>query len=111
MTQILGTVREFHIGADLGQKHDFTAICVVERAEVTFDWRNPVTCEYRRETQFAVRHLERVKLRTSYPDVVERIREVVMDPALEGRRSLVVDATGVGAPVVDLLRASALEDC
>ncbi len=29
-----------------------------------------------------------------------------MDPALGARRSLVVDATGVGAPVVDLLYAA-----
>ena len=41
---------------------------------------------------------------TTYPTVVERVREVVRRPALAGRCTLVMDATGVGAPVLDLLR-------
>src|SRR4051794_14067655 len=106
MAQILETLREFAIGVDLGQKQDFTALCVVERAEVMFNDRDPVTWQCRRETRFAVRHLERVRLRTPYPEIVERIKELTRDPALTGRRSLVVDATGVGAPIVDLLHAA-----
>jgi hypothetical protein len=38
------------------------------------------------------------------------LRELVAHPLLAGRSRLVADATGVGAPVVDLLRASRL-DC
>jgi len=102
--------REYFVGLDLGQKHDFTALCVVERAEETFDVREPVSYQFLRETRLSVRHLERVRLRTPYPDVVDRVKAVVMDPALDGRRTLVVDATGVGAPVVDLLCACGL-DC
>ena len=104
--RILETVSEFFVGVDLGQKQDFTALCVLERAEVMLDVRDLVTWECKRETRFELRYLERMKLRTPYPAVVERIREVAMDPALGARRSLVVDATGVGAPVVDLLCAA-----
>src|SRR4051794_13988503 len=110
MSRILETISEYFVGVDLGQKQDFTALCVVEKAEMMFDTPDPVTWERPRETRYCVRHLERVKLRTPYPEVVERIREVAMDPALEGRRTLVVDATGVGAPVVDLLCTSDI-DC
>ena len=45
---------------------------------------------------------------TPYPDVVEFVRELVSAPGLARRTTLVVDATGVGAPVVDLLRRASL---
>jgi len=99
-------ISDYFIGVDLGQKQDYTAVCVVERAEVMYDLRNPVTWECQRETQFHLRYMERIRLRTPYPEMVARIKEVATDPALGDRRWLVVDATGVGAPVVDLLCAS-----
>jgi len=37
-------------------------------------------------------------------DVVERVVQVAQSDALAGRCQMVVDATGVGRPVVDLLR-------
>ncbi len=40
--------------------------------------------------------------------VVARVREMVMSDALYGDCCLAVDATGVGAPVVDMLRAARL---
>jgi hypothetical protein len=50
-----------------------------------------------------VRHAERVPLGTTYPQVVERVRTLLGMPEVEGQCEVVVDATGVGAPVVDLL--------
>ena len=55
-----------------------------------------------------VRHVERVPLGTPYPRVVERVRQIVQSEQLRGRCALAVDATGVGEPVVDLLRAARL---
>src|SRR6185295_15002303 len=110
MARVLEIIRQFFIAVDLGQKQDYTALCILERAELMFDLRDPVTYDCKREARFAVRYLERMKLRTPYPDVVNRIRHVVMNPALGERRTLIVDATGVGAPVVDLLRAAKI-DC
>ncbi len=55
-----------------------------------------------------VRYLERVALRTPYPMVAERLRRLVRTPPLRGNCVLVVDATGVGVPVIDLLRRSEL---
>ena len=75
----------------MGQKRDHAAIAVVERTEF-----------------FLVRHLERIPLGTPYPDVAARVREVVQDEKLAGQCALAVDGTGVGAPVVDLLRAGRL---
>src|SRR3954451_3676234 len=110
MARVLETICEYFIGVDFGQKQDYTAICILERAQLMFDVRDRVTYECWRETRLTVRHLERMKLRTPYPDIVERIRQVTTDPSLGDRRTLIVDATGPGVPVADLLRAARL-DC
>lgn len=74
----------FIVGADIGQAHDPTALAVIEAVA----------------EEMRVRHLERLPLATPYPDVVGRIASVVQ--RLPGAE-LVVDATGVGRPVVDQL--------
>ena len=55
-----------------------------------------------------VRQVERAQLGTPYPQVVERVRTVVRAGLAEGGCALAVDATGVGAPVVDMLRGVGL---
>ena len=92
----------FFIGIDLGQKRDHTAIAVVERVEA---WRPYGPSEFR---GLDVRWLERVPLGTAYPVVVERVRQMVRHAELEGNCSVTVDGTGVGTPVVDLLRTAGL---
>jgi hypothetical protein len=89
----------FYVGLDLGQRHDPTAIAVVERIELAQAWQATAFHSLR------VRHLERAPLGTPYPGVVARVREIVQKI---GTCVLVVDGTGVGAPVVDMLRAAGL---
>ena len=49
-------------------------------------------------------------LGTPYPEVVERVVQVTRSPELAGRCHLAVDGTGVGPPVIDMLRRAKL-DC
>lgn len=117
----------FIIGVDLGQAQDYTALVVLEReARATGEtesiyrpatriWHDgrleagrrsdyltvPVTKNY-----FAARHLERLPLGTSYPAQVERVKAVFC--AVKGDKQLVVDQTGVGRPVIDMLKAARL---
>jgi hypothetical protein len=94
----------FLIGLDLGQSADFSALCVVEGSAGAFD--EPQTWEQKR---YAVRHLQRWPLRTTYPAIVEDVRALYYRAPLAGQLvPLVVDATGVGRPVIDLFRASGL---
>ena len=79
----------FYIGLDLGQKRDPAAIAIVEKKGLIL-----------------VRHLERMPLGTTYPNIVERIRRIANHHPLAGRCALAVDGTGLGAPVVDMLRAA-----
>ena len=93
----------FFAGLDLGQRRDHSAIVVVEKIE---NRRAFMGTEFER---IAVRFAERMALGMPYPVVVERVRKIVRsDDLYHGRCSLTVDATGVGAPVVDMLNAAQL---
>jgi hypothetical protein len=89
------TVYNFFLGVDLGQAQDYTALAVVEQKSFRYE---PKPVEYH------VRHLERLKLGTPYPAIVEQVQNLMQSPQLLNQAALVVDATGVGAPVVDLFR-------
>lgn len=93
------------IGLDLGQRRDYTAIVVVERQR-----RHPYLVGP--DKNLLVRAAERLPLGTLYPEVVEIVRHVVrtVSTRLGPRETcqLVVDATGVGKPVVDALQAGNL---
>ncbi len=107
----------FYLGLDLGQAHDYTALAIVRKG----DGPAPVAYE--------VPWLERFPLNTSYPAIVaavaRRCRQLATQalepgpepgvryadrPLGEGHvaQRLIVDATGVGRPVVDLLRRERL---
>jgi hypothetical protein len=95
------------IGVDIGQRRDPTAIAVVE-VEL-----RPVAQPERRlktgeEAHYLVRFLGRLPLGTPYPEVARRIVQLCAQVKARSGRApvLYVDATGVGLPVVDQLRAS-----
>ncbi len=96
----------FYMGLDLGQSADYTALCILERKPQTaYDdhgWAREAPPRYH------VRHLERFPLGELYPAMVQRVIDRMSAPVLKGRTSLVVDATGVGRPVVDLLKGANL---
>ena len=92
------------IGLDLGQRRDHSAIAVVEAEEARLAWMPSLPRRIR------IRYLQRIPLGTSYTRVVQRVGEIVRHPLLQGRSRVVADATGVGAPVIDQIRAARL-DC
>jgi len=95
--------REIFIGVDLGKLRDYTAICAID-VEFIRAGRDPVLACDVYDKRVTVRILERVRLGTSYPRVVRRVREVANRAADLGRVTVVVDATGLGGPVVDMFR-------
>jgi hypothetical protein len=107
-TNLLRRHARYYVGVDLGQAQDYTAVAVIERAELVHPERDPLTWSFRSETRFHVRHAERVPLGSPYPEVVEHVRRLVKREPLAGQATVIVDATGVGAPVVDLMRRSGL---
>lgn len=89
----------YTVGVDLGQANDYTAITVLEQ-----DGSGEAA-------GYAVRHLERFPLGTAYPAQVERIKALLraLRGSSGGAADLVVDQTGVGRPVIDILKAAALK--
>jgi hypothetical protein len=99
----------FYFGIDLGQKHDPTAIVIIERPEHMAENR------YRLYNALAplpmellVRRAEHIPLGTTYPRIVEKIHALTHSAPFAGQCAIAIDATGVGAPVVDMLRGSDL---
>ena len=100
-------MNRYFVGLDLGQSKDFTALAVLERTELPGAW-DAATFSRRVDTVVHLRHVERVPLGTPYPEIVERVAEVMETDPLRGQSDLIVDATGVGRPVVDLLQRRGL---
>jgi hypothetical protein len=101
---------DYFAGLDLGQAHDYSALGVIERDE-----KHPAGTRFPEVTakvrHYAVRHLQRWPLGTSYPQIVKDVGELLARPPLTGCK-LVIDGTGVGRPVVDLFRKAVREgDC
>ncbi|MBT9174209.1 MAG: hypothetical protein DDT21_02620 [Syntrophomonadaceae bacterium] len=115
---------DFFIGLDLGQAQDYTAISVVEKLKVPTGekrvaWagiggglygpgRRSLREVDKTVTHYHLRCLERPRLGTPYPAIVERVGKLMGNEPLKGKTHLVVDSTGVGAPVVDLLEQAGL---
>ncbi len=106
----------FVVSADIGKMRDWSAISVttrsvgwvlcMERAEFE---QIPGERDRKRFLQHGITHLERPALGTPYPEVVRRLC-VLMDelPVMPELPELVIDATGVGMPIVDMCRGSGL---
>jgi len=74
------------VGVDLGQTSDYTAITILEE---------------RVENSYNVRFLERLR-NTPYPQIVRRLDHLVK--RLPEKPDMAVDATGVGRPVIDMIK-------
>jgi hypothetical protein len=106
-------VADFFIGLDLGQSQDYTALAVVQKVP-TYE-----KATGKHGTELQLRHLERYALKTPYTVIADHIKELVSGPPFnstiaEGdtrifvkhrpaQTELVVDKTGVGVAVTDLL--------
>lgn len=101
------------LAVDVGQANDYTAVSILhsyetrERGRSEFD---PIKVDRRHDLV----HLERFR-ELPYPDQIRRIRERHKEleqharaSAHEARVRLVVDATGVGKPILDAFREAGL---
>jgi hypothetical protein len=84
--------QRYLVGLDLGQVNDYTAVAVIEHPSR----ENPPT--------YRVRALHRYPLGTSYTWVADDIVDRLRTPPLDRDTLVAIDATGVGTPVVDLIK-------
>ena len=84
---------QYIVGVDLGQVADYTAIVVLEGHRV--DLRGELTT-------YHLRYAERL-LGQPYPVIVAQVKVLMTHLDTLGRTTLVVDGTGCGRPVIDML--------
>lgn len=108
--------RDFFAGIDVGQVSDWTAIAILERRRsiirhgIDLSQLEQAKAEVKAEpVQLDLVHLERIPLGTLYPEQVARIADLVRRPQVGGVRTY-LDMTGVGRPVLQMLRAAGVRD-
>lgn len=90
---MIETQPDYFAGLDLGKSQDFTALIILERLGSGDS------------ATFNARHIQRFPLGTAYPTIVAEVAQLLeREPLKDSDVRLVVDGTGVGAPVVDLFR-------
>jgi len=96
------------LAVDVGQAKDYTALVIVESTRTTHEGKWP-SDQSREETRHDVVHIERFR-DIPYPKQIERIRERYLELQEISRQKrdsdvrVIVDATGVGKPILDALR-------
>ena len=106
-----------YVGLDLGQASDYSALAIAERDRHP-PYRDqcsvggiPTLPPAPEPVSYALSWLQRFPLKTPYPAIVGAVATLVRRLAARTpvpHLRLVVDATGVGRPVVDLLRRERL---
>jgi hypothetical protein len=104
----------FYVGLDLGQSADYTALAVIHDTFVE------PTPGYRHK-RLQLRHLERYPLRTSYTTIADGVAAILRSEVLTSdeydpsrhriakpKVELLVDKTGVGRAVTDILKGRGL---
>ncbi len=105
----------FYVGLDLGQSADFTALATIQ----TVTKENPAGGHAK---FLHLRHLERYPLHTPYPEIAAKVASLIRSPTLNPTEydpsrlryystppELIVDDTGVGRAVSDLLKSKGLK--
>jgi len=93
----------YYVGLDLGQSQDYTALAVIQKVR-SYD-----------AFELHLKHLERYPLKTPYTDIADQVKSLLTeDPFttpvyMNGHvtkpiTELIVDKTGVGVAVTDLLK-------
>ena len=92
------------VGTRLGQRCEPGAICVVEGRLRTPDGHR---CRF---THFTTRLIERLPPGTTFPEGAARVGEIVrnLSQKMRLRADVIVDATGLGSPIVSLLESENL---
>jgi hypothetical protein len=99
----------YYVGLDLGQSQDYTALAVIQKVP-TYDQQTG-----KHGSELHLKHLERYPLKTPYTDIADQVKSLLSGPPfttpalLNGRLArptteLIVDRTGVGVAVTDLLK-------
>ncbi len=96
------------VSLDVGSERDPAAISVLQRREVLAPGQAPPRRgEVRPEMvipSYDLRYLDRAELKTPYQELFRRVETLLLLPDLRGNSHFVLDATGAGMPVVQIMQ-------
>lgn len=95
---------KYLIGCDLAQTRDFSAVAVLERV-IEFQPVEDAPINYPAPKHIPVYHLRELERMRGlhYTDVVDIVSSFVNHAEIQGENALVVDITGVGRPVYEMM--------
>ncbi len=98
----------YYVGVDLGKKQDHAAVVIVEYRTVPTGTVDPYYRQklYRRELR--LRYVQQFPLGTPYLALVPELARLCRHPQIARHASLIVDATGHGECVVELIQRERL---
>jgi len=80
------------VGLDLGQSQDYTALVLLGQHVAA-------------PAHYHLRYIKRFPLKTSYQEIMDSVTRMLKSKEFDAHPSaLIIDATGVGAPVVDMFK-------
>ena len=109
--------RTFHVGIDVGMVSDPTTVAAIERIRMVPTQR-AIARGLSRQAREAIaehperlnlRHLDRLPLGTLYPRQVEILAGLMAHESLRGA-PVYIDATGVGKPVLQMLKRAGVRN-
>ena len=99
--------KKYILGLDLGMMQDYSALSMIEQVEIVEGGdiaKREMGTYYK--VSYNLVHLQRFPLNTQYPEVVNRVKEMLENPDIAHNNHLVLDVTGLGEPVAQMFRAA-----
>jgi hypothetical protein len=90
------------IGIDFGFTNSYTALAIFECVEHPAD--HSTSTNQPNPIAYHVGHLKRFALRTETPEIISFVSGLMMTKSLRGHTGLIVDASGIGLPIVNEMR-------
>jgi hypothetical protein len=88
----------YYFGLDLGQAQDPSALSIAQKVKTKED-----------VLEYHTRHVERFELGITYPAIIDKLQSRINAVNISGDYMTITDATGVGWPVVDLMRKQGIK--
>jgi hypothetical protein len=108
-------MKKYILSIDLGKLVDYTAFSIIEERAKKIEHANIIDFRFGREGDIKLerlwylRHLDRPQIGTPYKKIVALTKGLMNCPELINQTELVVDASGVGNPVIEMFKDEGME--
>ena len=94
----------YYLGVDFGSQQDYTAMALVRRVPRLKEMDSRMFSKDEQPAEYHLLYLRQVELGTPYSEIVSLIQRILRDDWIRGDVTTIADATGVGLPVIQMMR-------